>query len=190
MKMPPKEKLTQKQEIFVSEYLVDYNGTRAAKAAGYSSKTAESTASRLLRVPKIEAAIGKATRERLETLTISGKNMLRELANLAFMNAGDFFKWSQDEITIKDSKNLTRAQQACVAEASHTKRRDGTGTVKIRLHDKNGPLFKLIDLFGRENLGIDDNRDDEASSGDAKKTRDELAERVRSRVENATKDRG
>jgi len=35
-----KPKLTPKQKRFVEEYLIDLNATRAAKAAGYSEKTA------------------------------------------------------------------------------------------------------------------------------------------------------
>ena len=40
--------LTNKQEFFCDEYLVDFNATRAAKVAGYSEKTARSQGQRLL----------------------------------------------------------------------------------------------------------------------------------------------
>jgi len=46
-----------KQAPFVEEYLIDFNGTRAAIAAGYSEKTATSMASENLRKPHIIAAI-------------------------------------------------------------------------------------------------------------------------------------
>ena len=39
--------LTDKQEAFVREYLIDCNGTRAAIRAGYSRKTANEQAVRL-----------------------------------------------------------------------------------------------------------------------------------------------
>lgn len=50
-------KLTPKQRRFVDEYLRDFNGTRAAVAAGYSKKTAYSIAWENLRKPEIAAAI-------------------------------------------------------------------------------------------------------------------------------------
>jgi phage terminase small subunit len=45
------------QKIFVDEYVKDRNGKRAAIASGYSEKTAEQQASRLLRNVKVKAAI-------------------------------------------------------------------------------------------------------------------------------------
>lgn len=41
-------KLTEKQKLFVSEYLIDLNATQAAIRAGYSEKTARSQGQRLL----------------------------------------------------------------------------------------------------------------------------------------------
>ena len=35
------QKLTEKQKRFCEEYIIDWNGTRAAIAAGYSKKTAK-----------------------------------------------------------------------------------------------------------------------------------------------------
>lgn len=49
--------LTARQDKFSVEYLVDLNGTQAAIRAGYSPKTAEVTASRLLRNVKVQSRI-------------------------------------------------------------------------------------------------------------------------------------
>lgn len=51
--------MTGKQEKFCVEYLVDLNGTQAAIRAGYSAKTAEATASRLLRNVNIKNYINE-----------------------------------------------------------------------------------------------------------------------------------
>ncbi len=50
-------KLTAKQWAFVREYLVDCNGTQAAIRAGYSPKTANEQASRMLANVNIRAAV-------------------------------------------------------------------------------------------------------------------------------------
>ena len=63
--------LTPKQQRFVEEYLVDLNATQAAIRAGYSKKTAEFQASRLLRNVKVQKAISKA-REALSKKTMRG----------------------------------------------------------------------------------------------------------------------
>lgn len=51
--------LTDKQKRFCDEYLIDLNATQAAIRAGYSPKTAEQTASRLLRNVKVQEYIAK-----------------------------------------------------------------------------------------------------------------------------------
>ena len=61
--------MTPKQTRFVQEYLIDPNATQAAIKAGYSKKTAEHQASRLLGYVGIAAAIAEghqATAKRAE----------------------------------------------------------------------------------------------------------------------------
>ena len=62
-------KLTPKQVRFVDEYLIDFNASRAAVAAGFSSKSAKVQGSRLLTNVNLIATIQrrqKATERRLE----------------------------------------------------------------------------------------------------------------------------
>ena len=63
------EGLTPKQQAFVDEYLIDRNGTQAAIRCGYSSRTANEQASRLLANVKIQGAVAQgilAARQRAE----------------------------------------------------------------------------------------------------------------------------
>jgi len=57
-----KPTLNDKQSRFIDEYLIDSNATRAAIAAGYSEKTARSTACKLLQVPEIAAEVKQRQR--------------------------------------------------------------------------------------------------------------------------------
>ncbi len=62
-------KLTPKQVRFVDEYLIDFNASRAAVAAGFSSRSAKVQGSRLLTNVNLIATIQrrqKATERRLE----------------------------------------------------------------------------------------------------------------------------
>lgn len=75
--------LTPKQQRFVDEYLIDLNATQAAIRAGYSAKTADSQASRLLRNVKVSRAIGEAKTTRSERTKLDQDwvlNGLREVA--------------------------------------------------------------------------------------------------------------
>ena len=70
-------KLSPKQLQFVKEYIVDYNGTKAAERAGYSPKTANEQASRLLANVNIQAALNNVKKKQDERLEISQDYVLR-----------------------------------------------------------------------------------------------------------------
>lgn len=56
-------KLTPRQELFISEYLIDGNGARAARSAGYSEKTARQIATENLSKPYIQVVIAEKQQE-------------------------------------------------------------------------------------------------------------------------------
>jgi phage terminase small subunit len=70
------QKLTPKQQCFVDEYLVDLNGARAARAAGYSARSAEAQASRLLTNAKVAAALSAAMVGRSKRVEITADFVL------------------------------------------------------------------------------------------------------------------
>ena len=77
-----------RQAVFVEEYVTDFNGTNAAKRAGYSEKNAHNAASLLRRNPDVVKAIGKRVIERTKGLAVTSEIALAELAN-----AGKSRKW-------------------------------------------------------------------------------------------------
>lgn len=70
--------MTPKQAAFVSEYLIDLNGTQAAIRAGYSEATANEQASRLLANVSIAAAVAEAQAKRAEECGIDAAWVLKE----------------------------------------------------------------------------------------------------------------
>lgn len=72
-------KLTDRQQRFVDEYLVDLNGKQAAIRTGYSEATAEQQASRLLSYVKVQEAIQKAQNKRSERTQITQDTILNRL---------------------------------------------------------------------------------------------------------------
>jgi phage terminase small subunit len=57
------QELTNKQQRFVEEYVIDFNATRAAINAGYSDKTARSISCELLTKPDIRSAVKQLLEE-------------------------------------------------------------------------------------------------------------------------------
>lgn len=75
-------KLTKKHQIFVAEYLACFDATKAALAAGYSPKTAQSQGCQLLKHPKVSAEITKKTEKRLEKLDITADYVLQNIVEV------------------------------------------------------------------------------------------------------------
>lgn len=82
-------KLSEKQQRFVAEYLVDLNGTQAAIRTGYSVKTANEQAARLLANVSIQQAIAEAMAERSRRTGVNQDRVVLELAKIAFLKMTD-----------------------------------------------------------------------------------------------------
>lgn len=75
--------LTPRQRLFALEYLKDLNGKQAAIRAGYSAHSAEVTASKLLRVPKVAAFVKNRAEKVAGKVEIDAAYVLRGLKNVA-----------------------------------------------------------------------------------------------------------
>lgn len=74
--------LTDKQQRFVDEYMVDMNATQAAIRAGYSPHTANEQGSQLLAKLSIRRALNAARKEQQERTQITADGVLREAWNI------------------------------------------------------------------------------------------------------------
>lgn len=102
--------LTPKQELFALEYLKDLNGTQAAIRAGYSPKTAQEQASRLLSNPMVSAFIAERHRPRLEKLGRDADGVVANLWRMAHLDPRKVAKWGVREMIeeVTEGKKKTR----------------------------------------------------------------------------------
>lgn len=112
--------LNAKQQIFVAEYLIDKNATRAAIAAGYPKRSASTIGGENLRKPQIKKAIAAALGPKMKKLEITAERILNEIASVAFtdltkkkkfmpIRASD--KMKALELLAKNQKLLTDVQE-------------------------------------------------------------------------------
>lgn len=110
--------MTGKQQIFILEYLKDFNATQAAIRAGYSRRTAASIGQENLTKPEIKQAIDTAMSERESRTQVSGDwviQTLREIVDRCMQRAPVFTKGeqAQDEnghaLWTFDAKNALKA---------------------------------------------------------------------------------
>lgn len=81
--MTHRQKLTAKQERFVSEYMGNGNhGTKAALAAGYSPQSAETQASQLLKKTQVRAEVAKRQAVIAERANVDAEYVLTQAVKL------------------------------------------------------------------------------------------------------------
>ncbi len=93
------KKLTDRQETFCKEYIIDYNATQAAIRAGYSKKTARSVGSENLTKPDILARVRALQKECAEKMCITPDWVIMQLVEVynRCMTAVPVLEWDPDE---------------------------------------------------------------------------------------------
>jgi phage terminase small subunit len=101
-----KDKAPDRQAQFAQEYVVDFNGKQAAIRSGYSKKTAESQASRLLRNVKVRSEIERLLEDPVGRRNEIRKRNIDELLPLAYTDAAVELKRDKDgnviEVSFRD----------------------------------------------------------------------------------------
>ena len=86
--------MNERQNIFVHEYIVDWNATKAAIRAGYSEKTAYQQGSALLKIPEVFQAVYVACEQRSKRAGVTADRVVIALADIAFSTDDDDIKTS------------------------------------------------------------------------------------------------
>jgi len=95
-------KLTDKQEMFCLEYIIDLNATQAAIRAGYSEKTAQKIGSENLSKPLIQARIAELMAERVDSIELDAKYVLKRLVEIDELDVLDILDNTGCMKAIKD----------------------------------------------------------------------------------------
>lgn len=139
--------LTDKQQRFVDEYLIDLNATQAAIRTGYAANSAHVTGSRLLSDAKIMAAIEAGRAKLADKLEITQERILNEMAKIGF---SDIRKLFSDTGSLKRVEDLDDDAAGCISAIEVvTKRVPGSDdnevehTAKIKLWDKGSALLNM-----------------------------------------------
>lgn len=140
--------LTQKQRLFVDEYLIDLNATQAAIRAGYSPNNADKIGSELLGKTRVSDAIKTAMAERSKRTGINQDRILMELAKIALVNPENVVNF--DEATIREDALPEDLAAVASVKVKRFPTKDGEGIEReIKFYDKT----KALDLAGRH-LGM------------------------------------
>lgn len=132
---------TARQAAFVSEYLVDLHGTRAAIRAGYAAPDAAVSASRLLSHVNIRALIDKGKESRAKMIGMTAAHVVHELSIIA--NARVDHYYIDDLGDVKPTPEAPEGAMAAIQSIDKETRVDKEGNITFRVR------FKLWDKPGQ-----------------------------------------
>lgn len=144
-------KLTPKQAIFIAEYLVDGNATRAAIAAGFSAASAMVTGARLRKNRKIAAVIEQ--RQALQQAKLEQQFDLacQRLADIALADVGKCYGEGKTRLHVTELDDRTRA--AVIAVDDETTQTDKDGVITRKQSLKFADPIRATELLGKR-LGM------------------------------------
>lgn len=142
-----KRQLSEQRQRFVDEYLIDLNGTQAAIRAGYSAKTAQEQASRLLSNVMVQQAISERMAERSKRTGVNQDRVVLELAKIAFVKMTDVV---DSNGRIRD--DATDDDLSCI-ESIKYKESDNEFGGSVEREVKIGSKLKALELLGKH-LGM------------------------------------
>jgi len=144
--------LSPRHERFVLEFLRDGNATHAYIRAGYAPRGAQPSASRLLRDPRIAAAIADGRERLAEALTVDVTRLAQEYAKIALANIDDFVSLGEDGNLRIDLTKASQAQRAGIVELKITNNRKAEQQVTLKLGKLQAlaALTRHVDLFTKK----------------------------------------
>lgn len=113
-------KLPLKWQVFIEEYLIDYNATKAARRADYAETAAADAGYRISNDPRVAKIIRARTEDRLEAIRMTRERVLDSFADIAEADRNELsehrrvccpYCWGErDEATGAHAKQLTPGQ--------------------------------------------------------------------------------
>jgi len=146
--------LEPRQIRFCEEYVVDHNGTQAAIRAGYSKKTANEQAARLLANVSVKAHIADLQEDLRNKTSLTAELIIEELRSLGFWSIKDFL---DEDNSVTDLKKMTKAQLRPVVGIKVTETVIGDVRevkTELKMADKRASLVDLgrhLGIFKEDN---------------------------------------
>src|SRR5690606_9707206 len=148
-----KSTLTAKQQLFVDDYLIHFNATKAAKTAGYSEKTAYSQGQRLLKNVEISAIV----ETRLKESRMNSDEVMKMMKDIAGSNINDYMKIVQRERIKHVPKSLTllieRKHLEIKKHAMYIERKGLTDEIRDNYVEQN--IMPLEDAILRAEIDLE-----------------------------------
>lgn len=138
-------KLTDKQELFAREFIVDLNATQAAIRAGYSEKSSRNQGARMMANDDILDRIAELKAERNEQVGVDAAYVLRRLTEIDQMDVLDILLANGELKPIKDWPKVWRTTLSGIDVVEMASADSAALLKKIKWPDK----VKNLELLGK-----------------------------------------
>lgn len=146
------DELTPMQQLFVREYLKDYNGKQAAIRAGYSEVSAHSTASTILTYPNVIAELNRLQKKLNDKVEVTAERVMEELVKMGF---SDIHNFVDNDWKLRNLEEIGEDKTGAIKSVEieeNTIQFDGgertTKNIKFKLHDKIRALESIAKRIG------------------------------------------
>lgn len=155
-----KKKLTKKERIFCHQYIVDWNGSRAARVAGYSEKSCRQIADQNLSKLHIKQYIEFIKNNLEEESGISKLRNLQELSKIAYSNIAHLHDtWTElgywDDILAQNPGCMSAIESIDTKTETKVYKTEGDDEqeaevkyVKIKLYSKTSAIDLINKMMG------------------------------------------
>lgn len=139
-------KLTDQQELFCREYIIDLNATQSAIRAGYSEKTADVQGCRLLGNVKVQDFLRDLKAQRVKEVKMDANYVLKRLVEIDELDVADILDDDNNLLPVKDWPRPWRTSVSAIdiTELKSTEELD-VFLKKVRMPDK----LKNLELLGK-----------------------------------------
>lgn len=154
--------LRERERLFLSEYIKDYNGTEACKRLGYSHGCSHVVASRILKQDDVREALVKYEKDLASRYIHTKDRVIKEMSIIAFSDIADYFT-EEGELRVRNLKELpthvTRAikkikmfkkSRVLAKDGIEGRKGDEIGDIRIEfeLYDKIASLVRVGQEIG------------------------------------------
>lgn len=190
----PSQQLTNKQRVFIEEYLICWNATEAARRAGYGGDddTLKSIGCENLAKPYILARV----RERLAESAMKADEVLARIAEIARGDMDDFVDADSLSLDLRKAKRRGKMHLIKKFKITTTTKDDAqTDTIEFELYDKQTALQTLAKHHGLlvDRLKVEDWRHEFERAGvdpaEAEKLAEQRAESLAEELHRIAMDR-
>lgn len=142
-----KKSSLEKYKIFVEEYLKDYNGTKAAIAAGYSEKSAYSKANQLLKTSEVKAMLDAATAVVIERSQDERENIRKILEDAANLDLTDLVIMGKTGCSLKEFKQIPKHLRILITKITNVSGKTGW-KINFEVFSKEKAVELLARIYG------------------------------------------